>query len=73
MELIVLSAVGATTVLLSELCGLVRGHLTRGRRATSRARWPVSQTVSRAGDSVTMEVITGYSHSIVAGGLPEMS
>jgi hypothetical protein len=29
MELIVLSAVGTTTVLVSELCGLVRGHLTR--------------------------------------------
>jgi len=39
MELIVLSAIGTTTVLLSELCGLVRGHLARGRRATSRARW----------------------------------
>ena len=31
MELIVLSAVGATTVLLSELCGLVRGHLMSRR------------------------------------------
>jgi len=39
MELIVLSAVGTTTMLLSELCGLMRGHLARGRRATSRARW----------------------------------
>jgi len=39
MELIVLSAVGTTTMLLSELCGLMPGHLARGRRATSRARW----------------------------------
>jgi len=30
MELIVLSAVGTTTVLLTELCALVRGHLARG-------------------------------------------
>jgi hypothetical protein len=36
MELIVLAAVGTTTVLLSELYGLVRAHLTRGRRATRR-------------------------------------
>jgi hypothetical protein len=33
MELIVLSAVGTATVLLTELCALVRGHLARGRRA----------------------------------------
>jgi hypothetical protein len=58
MELIVLSAVGTTAVLLSELCGLVRGHLTRARRAPSRARWPVSQNASRVSDAVTMKVIT---------------
>jgi hypothetical protein len=45
-------------VVLTELYGLVRGHLTSGRRATNRARWPVAQTVSRVGDTVTMEVIT---------------
>lgn len=55
MELIVLSAVGTTTVLLTELCGLVCGRVARARRATTRVRWPVSQTVSRAGDTVTME------------------
>src|SRR5438874_3066876 len=33
-ELIVLSAVGTTTMLLSELCGLMRGHLARDREST---------------------------------------
>jgi hypothetical protein len=41
MELIVLSAVGTTTVLLTELCGLVRGHLVRGRRATTQTDGPL--------------------------------
>ena len=36
MELIVLSAVGTTTVLLTELCGLVRG-----RRATTQTDGPL--------------------------------
>ena len=41
MELIVLSAVGTTTVLLAELGGLVRGRLARGRRATTRTDGPL--------------------------------
>jgi len=42
MELIVLSAVGTTTVLLTELCGLVRGHLVRGHLV--RGRGATTQT-----------------------------
>jgi hypothetical protein len=41
MELIVLSAVGTTTVLLAELGGLVRGRLARRRRATTRTGGPL--------------------------------
>ena len=41
MELIVLSAVGTTTVLLTELCALVRGHLVRGRGATTQTDGPL--------------------------------
>jgi len=47
MELIVLSAVGTTTVLLTELCGLVRGHLVRGRRATTQTDGPLLPLDSR--------------------------
>ena len=39
MELIVLSAVGTTTLVLTELYGLVRARLARGCGATSRAQW----------------------------------
>ena len=33
MELIVLSAVGTATLLLTELCGLVLGHMSGSRRS----------------------------------------
>lgn len=51
MELIVLSALGTTTLVLTELYGLVRARLTRGRRATSRAQWTRLPTLGPRGDT----------------------